>query len=62
MAGTLRMAVRQDEGGVLPGWCNRVECRDVAARSASGPVVALGRVGHLPDVVGIVVPTPPDWI
>jgi hypothetical protein len=62
MAGTLRMAVRQDEGGVLPTWCNRVECREVAARSASGPVVALGRVGRLPDVVGVVVPKPPGWI
>jgi hypothetical protein len=62
MASTLFMAVRLEQDGRVPRWCVGVECREIAARSASGPVVDLGRVGTLPGIVGIVVPTPPDWI
>jgi hypothetical protein len=62
MAGTLRMAVRQAQDGRLPAWCTPVECREIAARASQGPVVDLGRVGSLPDVVGVVVPVPPGWI
>jgi len=64
-AGTLRFAVRQADGGTIPGWCTPVECRELAARShspAHGWVFDLGRVGSLPDVVGVVVPPPPTWI
>jgi hypothetical protein len=62
MASTLFMAVRLEQDGRVPRWCVGAECREIAVRSASGPVVDLGRVGGLPGIVGIVVPTPPAWI
>jgi hypothetical protein len=63
MASTLRMAVRQDQDGVLPLWCTPSECRAIAAGArARRGVVDLGPVGGVPDVVGVVVPTPPSWI
>ncbi|WP_076264144.1 hypothetical protein [Intrasporangium flavum] len=65
MAGTLRFAVRQDDEGTFPRWCTPVECREIAARTHSrghGSVFDLGRIGNLPDVVAVVVPTPPTWI
>jgi hypothetical protein len=61
MASTLFMAVRTERGSV-PRWCRGEECRELAARASSGPVIHLGRVGAVPDVVGVVVPVPPDWI
>jgi hypothetical protein len=62
MASTLFMAVRLEQDGRVPRWCIGVECRDIAIRSASGPVVDLARAGSLPGIVGVVVPTPPGWI
>ncbi|GAA2022951.1 hypothetical protein GCM10009740_10100 [Terrabacter terrae] len=62
MAGTMRMAIRADQDGLLPDWCRPAECRQLIARAASGPVVDLGRVGNGPHVVGVLVPDPPAWI
>jgi hypothetical protein len=62
MAGTMRMAVRSDQDGLLPVWCSPDECSAMIARAASGPVIDLGRVGDRPHVVGIIVPNPPPWI
>lgn len=62
MASTMFMAVRQEQGGVLPRWCRGVECRELAERAASGPVIRLGPIGALANVVGVIVPTPPSWI
>ena len=61
MASTMFMAVRQVQGGVLPRWWS-VECRELAERAASGPVIRLGPIGALANVVGVIVPTPPSWI
>ncbi|TQM64991.1 hypothetical protein [Humibacillus xanthopallidus] len=61
MAGTMRMAVRADQDGLLPVWCAPDECAQMIAR-ASGPVIDLGRVGSRPHVVGVIVPNPPAWI
>ena len=61
MASTMFMAVRQEQGGVLPRW-QGVECRELAERAASGPVIRLGPIGALANVVGVIVPTPPSWI
>ncbi|WP_353354398.1 hypothetical protein [Intrasporangium sp. DVR] len=57
MASTLFMAVRQELGGVLPGWCRGWQCGELAARAGSESVIRLAN-----DVVGIVVPAPPDWL
>jgi hypothetical protein len=62
MASTLFMAVRAEQGNVMPRWCRGAECRGIFARADSGPVVRLGSVGRHADVVGVVVPTPPAWI
>lgn len=62
MAGTMRMAIRADQGGLLPEWCRPTECRQLIARAASGPVIDLGRVFTRPRVVGVIVPDPPAWI
>ena len=62
MASTMFMALREEQGGVLPRWCRGVECLQVAMREAPGSVVHLGRVGGLPEVVGVVVPHPPSWL
>jgi hypothetical protein len=62
MAGTMRMAVRSDQDGLLPVWCSPDECARMIERAASGPVIDLGRVGSQPHVVGIIVPNPPAWI
>ncbi|WP_374968951.1 hypothetical protein [Terrabacter sp. BE26] len=62
MAGTMRMAIRAHQDGLLPDWCRPAECRQLIARAASGPVVDLGRVGNGPHVVGVLVPDPPAWI
>ena len=59
MASTLFMAVRLEQDGRVPRWCIGAECREIATRSGSGPVVQLQ---SLPGLVGIVVPTPPGWI
>ncbi len=61
-AGLLHFAVRQDQDGRMPGWCSRIECREIGARVAHRSVVDLGRVGGLPDVVAAVVPAPPTWL
>jgi hypothetical protein len=61
MASTLFMAVRPEQGDVVPRWCVGSECQELAARAATGPVIRLGSVGGVP-VVGIIVPTPPSWI
>jgi hypothetical protein len=53
-AGTLRMMLRQAQGGVVPRWCAPAECTRIAA--AKQPVVDLG------TVVGVVVPPPPAWL
>ena len=53
-AGTLRMMVRQAQGGVVPRWCAPAECARIAA--AKQPVVDLG------TVVGVVVPPTPAWL
>lgn len=62
MAGTMRMAIRADQDGLLPEWCRPTECRQLIARAASGPVIDLGRVYSRPRVVGVIVPDPPAWI
>lgn len=62
MASTLFMAVRQEQGGVLPRWCRGTECSQLAQRAGSAPVIPLGPVGGLGNVVGVIVPTPPSWI
>ena len=62
MASTLFMAVRQEQGGVPPRWCKGAECLQLAQRAGSGPVIQLGQVGGLGNVVGVTVPTPPSWI
>ena len=62
MAGTMRMAVRSEQDGLLPVWCSPDECARMIERAASGPVIDLGRVGSHPHVVGIIVPNPPAWI
>ncbi|MEW1953700.1 hypothetical protein [Terrabacter sp. NPDC080008] len=62
MAGTMRMAIRADQDGLLPDWCRPSECRQLIARSSEGPVIDLGRTGSGPRVVGVVVPYPPAWI
>ncbi len=54
MAGTLRMMVRQAQGGVVPRWCAPAEC--VRIKAAGTQVADLG------SVVGLVVPPPPAWI
>ncbi|WP_353508552.1 hypothetical protein [Intrasporangium sp.] len=62
MASTLFMAVHQELDGVLPRWCIGVECRQLAQRAGSGPVIRLGSVGGPDRVVGVIVPTPPSWL
>ncbi|GAA2166783.1 hypothetical protein FHX52_3959 [Humibacillus xanthopallidus] len=62
MAGTMRMAVRSEQDGLLPVWCAPDECAEMIARAASGSVIDLGRVGSKPHVVGVIVPNPPAWI
>jgi len=62
MASTLFMAVRQEQGGVPPRWCSGVECLRLAQLAGTGPVIPLGQVGGLDNVVGVIVPTPPSWL
>ncbi len=44
MASTLFMAVRPEQGDVVPRWCAGLECQQIAARADSGPIVRLGAV------------------
>jgi hypothetical protein len=61
MASTMFMAIRQEQGGLMPRWCRGDECLQLAAQSATSSVVPLGP-GETRDVVGVVVPAPPGWL
>jgi hypothetical protein len=61
MASTMFMAVRQ-ERGVPPRWCRGLECLELAARGKPGSSIHLGQGDRPPDIVGIVMPSPPGWI
>ncbi|EWT01388.1 hypothetical protein N865_08560 [Intrasporangium oryzae NRRL B-24470] len=62
MASTMFMAVRQEQGGILPRWCKGLECRELAAHPQSDSVVHLGTAASGHAIVGIIVPTPPGWL
>jgi hypothetical protein len=62
MASTMFMAVRQDQGGLLPRWCSGPECADLVGYAPGSVVRLIDDFGQPTDVVGVVVPTPPGWL
>jgi hypothetical protein len=62
MASTMFMAVRQDQGGLLPRWCSGPECADLVGYPPGSVVRLVDDFGQPTDVVGVVVPTPPGWL